>query len=122
MNFTLISLYCLGSGLNSPSQTKVGQYIQVIQVIFYILYYTIIIFYHIIFICRYYNSRFDIAKAIEANTNDSNIITEQAKNLTRISTMLARTLYTLSTGRDAPQDMTSSESIVSFMLYQSCLL
>ncbi|CAG2208492.1 unnamed protein product [Mytilus edulis] len=66
---------------------------------------------------KYYNSRFDIAKAIEANTNDSNIITEQAKNLTRISTMLARTLYTLSTGRDAPQDMTSSESIVNDLLF-----
>ncbi|XP_071175603.1 nicastrin-like isoform X1 [Mytilus edulis] len=66
---------------------------------------------------KYYNSRFDIAKAIEANTNDSNIITEQAKNLTRISTMLARTLYTLSTRKDAPQDMTSSESIVNDLLF-----
>jgi hypothetical protein len=66
-----------------------------------------------LFYYRYYNSRFDIAKAIQANTNDSDVITEQAKNLTKISTVLARTLYTMSTGLDAPDDMKSSEKIVS---------
>ena len=66
---------------------------------------------------KYYNSRFDIAKAIQANTNDSDVITEQAKNLTKISTVLARTLYTMSTGLDAPDDMKSNEKIVNDLLY-----
>lgn len=63
---------------------------------------------------RYYNSRFDLAKTIGAEAQNSsdggyNTVTEQALNLTEAATLLARTLYTQATGSPAPGNLTADK-------------
>ncbi|XP_022324883.2 nicastrin-like isoform X2 [Crassostrea virginica] len=71
---------------------------------------------------RYYNSRFDLAKTIGAEAQNSsdggyNTVTEQALNLTEAATLLARTLYTQATGSPAPGNLTADKFSVTHLLY-----
>lgn len=71
---------------------------------------------------KYYNSRFDLAKTINAmapkgSVDEYNYVTEQASNLTEAATLLARSLYTLATGSPAPESLVANEKSVTHMLY-----
>ncbi|KAL3885712.1 hypothetical protein ACJMK2_025758 [Sinanodonta woodiana] len=73
---------------------------------------------------KYYNSRFDLVSQINASYPDSvnksdwyDYVTVQAKELTKVSTMLARFLYNLSMADSPPDDLNASEKSVTHMLY-----
>ena len=68
---------------------------------------------------RYYNSRFDTAKTINASypadlnrTDWYDYVTDQANRLAKVSTLLARYLYREATGNDTDV-MTADETTVS---------
>ncbi|KAJ8316120.1 hypothetical protein KUTeg_006134 [Tegillarca granosa] len=72
---------------------------------------------------KYYNSRFDIAREINATTPSSNesdaydIISEQARMLTKVSTSLAGFLFELSTGDPPPDVLEADVNQVNHMLH-----
>ncbi|XP_048778168.2 nicastrin-like isoform X2 [Ostrea edulis] len=71
---------------------------------------------------RYYNSRFDLAKTISAESENRSdggydYVTDQARNLTQAATLLARSLYVLATNSTAPPDLKANELSVTHMLY-----
>ncbi|XP_060067628.1 nicastrin-like [Ylistrum balloti] len=65
---------------------------------------------------KYYNSRFDRAVTIQADTSDYDIPTEQAKQLTKVATTVARSLFLLATGENAT-DIEADVTKVHHMLY-----
>ena len=74
-------------------------------------------------VTRYYNSRFDVARAINASyptdlnrTDWYDYVTVQAKELASVSTLLARYLYQEATGKSAPSSLTANSSTVSTCL------
>ncbi|XP_069115841.1 nicastrin-like [Argopecten irradians] len=65
---------------------------------------------------KYYNSRFDSASTIQANTSDYDTVSLQAKMLTKVATTLARSLVLMSTGENAT-DVEANEKTVTHLLY-----
>ncbi|XP_021351331.1 nicastrin-like isoform X2 [Mizuhopecten yessoensis] len=65
---------------------------------------------------KYYNSRFDRPVTIKANSTDYDTITEQAKQLTKVATTLARSLFLLATGEN-DTDINADVTKVNHMLY-----
>lgn len=73
-------------------------------------------------ICRYYNSRFDLPSAIKMgytgkSSNWYDQVTDQARNLTEVATVLAKFLYNLATSDNATDVITVNETTVSLYAY-----
>ena len=70
---------------------------------------------------RYFNSRLDLPGQIQATypagMNDTdemyNHVTPAAVNLAKVATLVARSLYQLSTNMEPPSDMVANETVVS---------
>ena len=75
----------------------------------------------LVYFTRYYNSRLDIASAIRADYGNLNRtdwydhVTEQAKNLTAVATLLARQLYRLATNDNSTDDIVAKNTTVSYL-------
>ena len=80
-----------------------------------------------VLICyRYYNSRYDLPKFINATpplpANESyDYVTPAAEHLTRVASMLAKTLYTMSTGKSDSSHVAANNLTVKRSNWQICI-
>ncbi|XP_033759066.1 LOW QUALITY PROTEIN: nicastrin-like [Pecten maximus] len=65
---------------------------------------------------KYYNSRFDRASTIQANSTSYDMVTEQAQKLTKVATTLARSLFLLATDGNTTE-VEANVTSVTHMLY-----